>query len=256
MKKVSKVEQIMNLDIKDVNKMTTKELKANVQILASAANKRLARLAAKPIGQLSLAYISAMKRSYETSKGGKFGTEGKTRNQLLNEFKSTKRFLSMKTSTLKGWAAYRKRTYAGMNMKLNEDPEAEKRFWSIYRKIAEIYPNLPKKDTEGYNSSTVQADLRNVMENDYKAILDEINNNNLQDRETLIGESGETYHTENVRDDISGGKYLVDEGGVVHAINLDDDADVLKIMEQKVNIEYERNQAKQPEGEFYELENK
>ena len=256
MKKVSKVEQIMNLDIKDVNKMTTKELKANVQILASAANKRLARLAAKPIGQLSLAYISAMKRSYETSKGGKFGTEGKTRNQLLNEFKATKRFLSMKTSTSRGWAAYRKKTYDGMNMKINEDPEAEKRFWSIYRKIAEIYPNLPKKDTEGFNSSTVQADLRNVMENDYKTTLDKINERNLQDRETLIDESGNTYNAEDVRGDISDGKYLIDEAGVVHTINLDDDADVLKIMEQKVNIDYERYQTQQSGDEFYELENK
>lgn len=91
------VEQLLNIDPADVQKMTTKELRAAVQTLSSAANKRLSRLEQSEIDVSS----PALHAVYESGRS-RFSTRGKNLNQLRNEFKDVKNFLTSKTSTIKG----------------------------------------------------------------------------------------------------------------------------------------------------------
>ena len=247
--KTPRVQQILNLPIVDVNRMTAAELRANVQILASAANKRLARLGATDIGQIAPAYISAMKRSYTGTAGGKFGTAGKSRNQLLNEYKAIKSFMEMKTSSVSAWRSFRKKSYERAGVKVSDDPAKEKLFWQTYRKIESLYPN---SGSMTYGSTGIQSDLRKVINGqNYKSILNDINSENLKNRDFVMDEDGFALQTDDLEAD---GDFVVDENGNIYDVDINDPDDVLKIMELKVGIEYERQQYTESDDEFFELE--
>lgn len=250
-KKIPKVKQILDVSMEDINRMTAKELRANVQILASAANKRLSRLSQSEIGKIAPAYLSAMKRSYTGREGGKFGTAGKTRNQLLNEFKAAKSFLEMKTSSVKGWTKFRSSSYKRAGVKPSDDPEKEKMFWKTYRKIEELYPNIKSM---AYGSKETQTDLRRVMnEEASRTVLAEINNVNLQNREFVTDADGNVMQTGEMIMNATN-DFVVDENGVVYDVDVNDPDDILKIMQLKVGIEYERQQFTEADDEFYEFE--
>lgn len=249
MAKIPRTQQILNLPIVDVNKMTAAELRANVQILASAANKRLARLASTEIGKISPAYISAMKRSYTGEAGGKFGTAGKSRNQLLNEYKAIKSFMGMKTSSVSAWRSFRKKSYERAGVKVSDDPAKEKLFWQTYRKIENLYPN---SGSMTYGSTGIQSDLRKVINGqNYKSILNDINSENLKNRDFVMDEDGFALQTDDLE---ANGDFVVDENGNIYDVDINDPDDVLKIMELKVGIEYERQQYTESDDEFFELE--
>ena len=235
MAKIPRVQQILDLSIETVNKMTAAELKKNVQILASAANKRLARLGATEIGRIAPAYLSAAKRSYTGAAGGKFGTAGKSRNQLLNEYKAVKSFLQMKTSSVSAWKDVRKKSYERAGLPLIDDAEKEIMFWRLYRKIEELFPEM--KASEKYGSDETQTDLRRVMFGDAKAeIIADINERNLRDRET-VSFDGEDVSVKSL--DKLKGDYVVDDQGVLWELDLNDPEDILRLMELKVRAEYE-----------------
>ena len=249
MAKIPRVQQILDLSIETVNKMTAAELKKNVQILASAANKRLARLGATEIGKIAPAYLSAAKRSYTGAAGGKFGTAGKSRNQLLNEFKAVKSFLQMKTSSVSAWKEVRKKSYERAGVELSDDAEKEREFWATYRKIEELYPNLK---TMGYGSSETQTDLRKVMfgSDERSEIVADINKHNTKDRKFVTDEDGNAIRVDKLGDVAY--DYLIDEKGNLFEIDFNEPEDVLKIMQMKVGLEYEREEFSFSE-EFREL---
>lgn len=248
-KRTPRVQQILNLPIVDVNKMTAAELRANVQILASAANKRLARLGATRIGQISPAYISAMKRSYTGAEGGKFGTAGKSRNQLLNEYKAIKSFMGMKTSSVTAWRSFRKKSYERAGVKISDDPEKEKLFWSTYRKIENLYPNVKSM---AYGSTGIQTDLRKVINGQgYKDIINKVNSENLKNRDFVMDEDGYAMQTDDLPKDRD---FIVDDAGNMYDVNINNPEDVLKIMELKVGMEYEKQQYAESDDDFFELE--
>ena len=235
MAKIPRVQQILDLSIETVNKMTAAELKKNVQILASAANKRLARLGSTEIGKVAPAYLSAAKRSYTGAAGGKFGTAGKSRNQLLNEYKAVKSFLQMKTSSVSAWKAVRKKSYERAGLPLTDDAEKEIMFWRLYRKIEELFPEM--KTSEKYGSDETQTDLRRVMFGDAKAeIIADINERNLRDRKT-VSFDGEDVSVKSL--DKLKGDYVVDDQGVLWKLDLNYPEDILRLMELKVRAEYE-----------------
>lgn len=250
MAKIPRVQQILDLSIETVNKMTAAELKKNVQILASAANKRLARLGSTEIGKVAPAYLSAAKRSYTGAAGGKFGTAGKSRNQLLNEFKAVKSFMQMKTSSVSAWKDVRKKSYERAGVKLSDDAEKEKEFWAAYRKIQELYPNLKSM---GYGSSETQTDLRKIMfgSEDRQRIVDEINAHNAQNFKHVFDEDDNMIPVEKLGDVAY--DYIIDEKGNMFEIDFDEPEDVLKIMEMKVGMEYEREEYSAKDDEFFEL---
>lgn len=159
---MASIKDLIDLYPSDIRGMTKKELSKVVSQLASAANKRLKRLAATPMGGESRAYKTAMKR-------GKFSVKGKDKNALWNEYKRVRQFLGSKTSTVKGFKEFRAETTNRIGGGFaNED--GEKAFWRAYRGMAESEKALVKS----YGSSDTQRFLHNTWENQKELTEDEI----------------------------------------------------------------------------------
>lgn len=240
MARTPNTQNLLKLSPIDVNKMTEQELRQAVSVLASAANKRLKRLANKPMGTSSPAYQSAQKRAYIGSAGGKFGTAGKNRNQLLNEFKSAKNFLEAKTSSVTGWTKYRSDVAKKIGGSFSSE-EQEKEFWKNYRKLDELHPEMKQ---QAYGSTATQTDLRKVMqEKNATELLREIN----QDHVSKKRRNREAYI-----DKLSQGGYYLNENHRRVKIDLNDNEDVLQLMSMKLNLEYEKHQQQfvPNEGDF------
>ena len=243
MARIPKTANILKLSPVDINSMTEKELRNAVQILASSANKRLKRLEKSSLGTSSLAYQSAQKRAYTGIKGGKFGTAGKNRNQLLNEFKAVKNFLESKTGSVTGWNAYRQKVYKRIGGEFNSE-EQEKQFWRNYRKLEELHPEMKQ---QAYGSTETQADLRRTMqEKDVNEILRDINQNNV---------SPNRKNREKYINDLSENSYYINENHRRVKIDLNDEEDVIQLMSMKLNVEYEKHQKQliPDEGEFHSI---
>lgn len=258
MAKIPRVQQILDLSIETVNKMSAAELKKNVQILASAANKRLARLGATEIGKVSPAYLSAAKRSYTGAAGGKFGTAGKSRNQLLNEFVAIKSFMGLKTSSVKGWTKTLEKSFERANLEFDKfavDPEKEKLLYSSLRKILELHPEYVDKK-QGYGSDSVKSDLRRVIyNNDYAAeLMSQVNEYRLQQVAKSDAEN-ETANADKLKKMLkrSKNKFVVDENGTLIPVDTGEPEDVLRIISMKAEIEYEREEYSAKDDEFFEL---
>ncbi len=123
------IEQLINLDITDVQRMNRRELAAVVSTLASAANKRLARLERSDVGELSPAY-----QQVKTGGRDRFSVKGKSVNQLRNEYKDVTKFLKRSTSTVGGWKQVRKETFARIGGGFPSVAQ-EKKFWKTYRQL-------------------------------------------------------------------------------------------------------------------------
>lgn len=149
---MGKIDDILNIDINDLNRMTKKQLSDVVRRLSKTANQRIYRLEHTETGTLSPAYHHVEKR------GENFGAGGKTLNQLRNEYADVKNFLKMKTSTVSGWNKVRKETYKRIGV--NFEGIDEKRFWNLYRKLEQ----LDYGSVQNVGSTTVQRMLRQEME--------------------------------------------------------------------------------------------
>ena len=231
--------QLLQIPSADIDKMTEKELRATVQILASAANKRLKRLGATEAGRMSPAYQSAMQRSYTGAQGGKFGTEGKTRNQLRNEYKALKAFMETKTGSVQKWNAYKKKVYKRLGGDFGNDVDKESEFWKTYRKVEELHPEIR---TMQYGSKETQADLRRVVnEQNTRDIMLEINRNNVSKRRKNRDE-----YIESLTDN----GYIINDNHRRVKIDVNDNDDVLYLMSMRVGAAYEQEQSTTGSDEF------
>ena len=91
--------QIMNLSLKEFNKLSESDLRASTSTLRSTARKRYERLIESEI------YSPAVESLHKSSVGKAAvlpTVKGMDKTQLINEFKRYKQFLSMKTSTVSG----------------------------------------------------------------------------------------------------------------------------------------------------------
>lgn len=119
------IDDILNESMENIVSLKNKDLRKIASRLVSASNKRLRRLESDKTkwGKLSPVYNKE-----------KFSIKGKTRNQVLREFKKMKGFMKAETSTLRGFKKYRDIVYA----KVGFIPKRKyKKFWRIYRKFAE-----------------------------------------------------------------------------------------------------------------------
>ena len=163
---------LLDISPEALNKMTTKELKAVVQVMASAGNKRVKRLENMERGTNAPAYQKFLER------GEKFSTKGKTLNELRNEYKNLKSFLGAKTSSVSGYKMYRAKINKIMGGEdtggLDSMTEAEeKQFWSMYRKWEEANGGF---SAAYYDSFQAIRDLRRAMNERGKSeILQELN---------------------------------------------------------------------------------
>ena len=158
-----KITDIMDLSWEKLNSLSESEFRQLTNRLTSASNKRLRRLEKTTRGKSSFAYQFASER------GRKFSTRGKSLNQLRTEFKASKQFLSMKTSTVKGWKKYRKsmeeRTgYATSGESLNWSENTWSKYWKVYRRFEETHGGTFKKG----DSDRIQQMLTELMESSDK----------------------------------------------------------------------------------------
>ena len=131
------VRELLDIDITDVNKFNEKTLRAAVQTLSSAANKRVRRINAAGV-------ISPAVRAVEQH--GNFTPKGKNRNQLLSEFVRAVNFLQSETSTVAG--ARKFTDNIRKNLGLNKTATAEeiasenKGFWNTFTDLYNNAQNL------------------------------------------------------------------------------------------------------------------
>ena len=151
-----KISDILN--IVDTKNISSKDLRKMTQQLQDAANKRVKRMMADPIGRQSIVASKAQER-IQRGQSGYFSMEGITsRAQLRNRFREIQKFLGPDRpgSSLKAF----KKEYAKIKEKLGGDPSSD--FWKAYRELARMYPdgNFPG----GYSSTEVQRLLMSTMD--------------------------------------------------------------------------------------------
>lgn len=89
-----KVKEVLRLSDVQINKMSRRELAQVTSILASAANKRIARIEKAGVTSPAVANV----KSHE----GRFSVKGKNTNQLRGEFARARNFMTNVTSTVRG----------------------------------------------------------------------------------------------------------------------------------------------------------
>lgn len=158
-----KISDILNMSWDDLNSLSGKDLKAVTSRLVSASNKRIKRLQKSPHGTSSFAYQTVEER------GRKFSVRGLTTNEVRTEFANARRFLNMKTSTVKGWKEYREDMNERLTKTLNvEELEwsetTESKFWKVYRRFEETHGGKFKKG----DSDRIQQMLTEMFESSDK----------------------------------------------------------------------------------------
>lgn len=137
------VEDILDIPLKEINKMTESQLRTVVGRLVSAGNKRLRRFEAKK-GKLP---TGAKDTTYEEMK---FSTVGKDRKELMEEFKRAKTFIQGETSSLRGAKRVEKHVKEQLKsygVDLSDlTPENYEKFWDVYRKLRERKPSVKNKN--------------------------------------------------------------------------------------------------------------
>ena len=157
------IQNIMEMSWDEINQLSTKDLKSVTSRLVSASNKRIKRLASTKTGKSSFAYQTVEER------GRKFSVRGKDTNALRQEFKLSKNFLNMKTSTVKGWKKYRanveERTgYATSGESLEWSDRTWSKYWKVYRRFEETHGGTFKKG----DSDRIQQMLTEIMQSNDK----------------------------------------------------------------------------------------
>ena len=153
----------MEMSWDEINQLSAKDLKSVKSRLVSASNKRIKRLASTKTGKSSFAYQTVEER------GRKFSVRGKDTNALRQEFKLSKNFLNMKTSTVKGWKKYRanveERTgYATSGESLEWSDRTWSKYWKVYRRFEETHGGTFKKG----DSDRIQQMLTEIMQSNDK----------------------------------------------------------------------------------------
>lgn len=158
-----KISDILNMSWDDLNSLSGKDLKAVTSRLVSASNKRIKRLQNSPRGTSSFAYQTVEER------GRKFSVRGLTTNEVRTEFANARRFLNMKTSTVKGWKEYREDMNERITKTLDIEEldwseKTESKFWKVYRRFEETHGGKFKKG----DSDRIQQMLTEMFESSDK----------------------------------------------------------------------------------------
>ena len=192
-----KIKDIMNMDWETLNKMSTKDIKAVTSRLVSASNKRIRSLEKSPRGRYSYAYKTIEDR------GRNFSVRNKNVGQVKQEFKLAKRFLEMKSSTVRGWKGVRET----MEQRVSDYTYGEsqtwsertwEKYWEVYRKTEEIHGGSYTKG----DSDRIQQKLYKIfVENDKRHGVDYFSNIVESQYDELYEQSQENIQDQFVQDD-------------------------------------------------------
>ena len=115
-----KVSDVLKMDVADIDSITDiGKMRDIVRALADAGNKRLKRM--EKLDNPSPAYLSVVSGKEGR---GKFRTAGMDLEQLKNEYKRARSFLTAKTSTVSGWKKHVKQQTKKIQIVLGEDDDA------------------------------------------------------------------------------------------------------------------------------------
>lgn len=129
------VTDILNMDIRDFNKLGLSDLRKVVGRLVSAVNKRIRRF-------MNAGISTPATRALEKS-GGMLSTKGKDLNQLRTEYARGRDFLNMETSSRKGFEEVQKKTVEtlkdrGVDVTTDELDD----IFEVYGRLKEIDPSV------------------------------------------------------------------------------------------------------------------
>ena len=148
------IDDILNMDIVDFNRLSEKDLKLVVGRMVSAVNKRLRRFAKKGI---STPATRALMKS-----GGVLSVKGKNANQLRKEYARARNFLNMETSTQKGYKKVQEKITDTLKQR-GVDIESDKldELFEVWNDLLEIDPSVSlSKD-----KYTLMQDIANMPDN-------------------------------------------------------------------------------------------
>lgn len=176
----NKVENLINMDYNELVELTRSENKDKlisvVKTMTQASNRRLRELEKSEIGKYSPSYMT-VKDSGKTRFKENYDKMG--HNQLLHQFSETKKFLSSKSSTLKGWNQIRSniRTRLATNKATGEvETKALKKM--------KLFQNEFKSERSAkiwYNREQRFWKLYNRLVNEYGAILTQLDSDRIQE---------------------------------------------------------------------------
>lgn len=176
----NKVNDLLNMDYNVLVELTKGEnrsqLESVVKTMTRASNKRLRELSKSEIGVYSPAYMNVI------DSGKKRFSENYSKmshNELLHQYAETKKFLSAKSSTLKGWNQIRSsiRNRMSTNKATGEVDtkrlKKNKMFRESYKseRSAKIWHNREQRFWKLYNR----------LVNEYGAILSQLDSDRIQE---------------------------------------------------------------------------
>lgn len=123
------IDDIMEFDEDLLKSLNERELKVVTSRLVSASNKRLKRLKKARLASYSPSAVRTLKKK-------RLSVKGKTRNQTMKTFMTAKKYLSAKTSTVRGTRAFKKRMEEKLGgTRLNKTQRRD--MWRVFRKYYE-----------------------------------------------------------------------------------------------------------------------
>lgn len=146
------VEQIVNMPLKELEKLTESQLRTVVGRLVSAGNKRMRRMenfAMKGDKSSGAQYLFIQNGQMGTYQQLKFSTVGKDKDALLQEFKRASSFMKSEKTSLKGIKGIRKKSLEGLRQMgidiKNLSQTNYDRFWRAYDRLKELNPTIDEK---------------------------------------------------------------------------------------------------------------
>ena len=148
------IDDILNMDIVDFNRLSEKDLKLVVGRMVSAVNKRLRRFEKKGI---STPATRALMKS-----GGVLSVKGKNANQLRKEYARARNFLNMETSTQKGYKKVQEKITDTLKQRgVDIEPDELDELFEVWNDLIEIDPSVSlSKD-----KYTLMQDIANMPDN-------------------------------------------------------------------------------------------
>ena len=166
------IQDIIDMDWRDINKLNERELRELSMRLNSAANKRLRRLEKSDMDEWSPAY-SHIKKS-----GGDFSVKGKdTKVAIKNEIQRASDFLRSKTSTDKGTKEYREnvldifRSKANKKKKSTDDTKASPTTQSPVSSAEDDTKASPTTQSPVSSAEDEDVDIENMSEMQRKKLF-------------------------------------------------------------------------------------
>ena len=148
------IDDILNMDIVDFNRLSEKDLKLVVGRMVSAVNKRLRRFEKKGI---STPATRALMKS-----GGVLSVKGKNANQLRKEYARARNFLNMETSTQKGYKKVQEKITDTLKQRgVDIEPDELDELFEVWNDLIEIDPSV----TLSKDKYTLMQDIANMPDN-------------------------------------------------------------------------------------------